>query len=113
MVTVASQDVGGAALQRRSGIAIGCSCAGWVKERVACGNGVQVAWNIAVLAFPLIRKAAVHARVVLLLRNRLRIGHPATHRPGPAVHRSVARVHELSRVTKFRAMRWKLGVTRS
>src|SRR6267143_7071445 len=95
MVTVTSQDVGGAAVERRSGLAIGRSRAGWIKEKVACGNGIQVTWNIPVLAFPFLREAAVHARVVLLLRDRLRIRHPATHGPGPAVHRSVARVHEV------------------
>src|SRR6202007_1489246 len=61
MVAVASQDVGGAALQRRSGSAIGRGCAGWVKEKVACGYAIEVAGNIPVLAFALIGEAAVHA----------------------------------------------------
>src|SRR5438445_11673757 len=95
MIPVASQYVRGAALHRRSSGAIGGGCAGWVKEKVARRSGIQVDWNIPVLALAFVRDAAVHARVVNLLRERLRIGDPATHGPGPAVHRSVARVHEV------------------
>src|SRR5262249_6908799 len=68
MVTVTSQDVIRAALERRSVLGIGRSCAGWVKEKVPRGRSVQVAWNVPVLAFAFIRKAAVHARIVNLLR---------------------------------------------
>jgi len=42
--------------------------AAWLRRldqrKVARRNAIQVAWNIPVLAFPFIREAAVHARVV-------------------------------------------------
>ncbi len=39
-VPVAGQDVRGAALQRRSGVAIRRGCAGWIKEKVAGRNAI-------------------------------------------------------------------------
>src|SRR5207248_11210428 len=73
MVAVAGQDVGRAALERRGAGAIRRSCAGWIKEKVACASGIQVSRNVAVLAFAFIRKAAVDTRIVDLLREGLRI----------------------------------------
>src|SRR5205814_9582463 len=67
----------------------------WNKEKVACGSGIQVGRNVAVLAFAFIRKAAVDTRIVDLLREGLRIGHAAAHGPGPAAHGAVAGVHEV------------------
>ena len=47
------------------------------------------------MPFGLVRQAAVDRGVVDLLRDRLRVGDAALHRPGPAVHAAVARVHEV------------------
>src|SRR5205085_12158444 len=95
MVAVAGQDVGRAGLERRGAGAIRRSWAGWIKGKVACGSGIEVGRNVAVLAFAFIRKAAVDTRIVDLLREGLRIGRAAAHGPGPAVHGAVAGVHEV------------------
>src|SRR6516225_2991032 len=95
MVAVTRQDIGRAALERRSGTGIGRVSASWVIEKVARGSGVEVSRNIAVLPLTLIGEAAIHARVVDLLRECLRVSDTAAHRPGPAIHRAVPRVVEV------------------
>src|SRR5215469_4077471 len=74
MVTVARQDVGGAALQRGSAVAVGSGGAGGVVEKVTRRDGIQVAGDVSILTFTLIGEATVHTRIVDLLRDGLRIG---------------------------------------
>jgi len=82
------------------------------KKKSRAANGVQVAWYIAILAFALIGEATVYARIVDLLGDGLSIRYPGPRMDQePAVpSKPSPGSMKLSRVTKSRAMRWKLGV---
>src|SRR6266496_3106285 len=75
------------------------------------GGSVEVHGNIPVRSLTLVGEAAVHARVVDLLREGFGIGDTAAHRPGPTVHGSIARIHEVVHGHKIPGHLWKLGVT--
>src|SRR5262249_55030143 len=95
VVAVTSQNVGRAAAQRGCATGVGRGCTSWVKEKITLSDGTEVARNIPVLSFTFIGQATVHARIVDLLGERFGVGDTTTHRPGPAIHRSITRIHEV------------------
>ncbi len=88
------QQVRGTARQARRGVAVirGARHAG---RGVALRDRREVDRHVAIGAFGLVRQAAVDGRVVDLLREGFGVRHAPLHRPRPAVHAAVARVHEV------------------